>query len=255
MNNEPQIKFSVIIPAYNASATIARAVDSCLKQTLAPYEIIIVDDASTDDTETILSTYNTIQYIKLIQNCGSSVARNKGMDIASGDYIAFLDADDIWHKDKLALLNMVLLARPEINFLYHTYTLNDISTIKLPESGTVYRIPFVKLLNKNTIATPCAIVKTSIAEPFKDSMRYMEDYDLWLRLAYKYKVFYIDMQLTQLGRPVLSKGGVSENKWAMRRGEQRAYRRLVRLNPLFLFLLPLLYTLSFGKHIYKMFSR
>lgn len=255
MSNDNQIKISVVIPTFNASATISHAIDSCLQQTLAPHEIIVVDDASTDDTESILSNYSTVKYIKLIQNSGSSTARNKGISVATGTHIAFLDADDIWHSHKLSLLNMVLSARPEISFLYHSYTLQSIDSVTLPESGTVYRIPFVKLLNKNTIATPCAIVKTSIIEPFEPSMRYMEDYDLWLRLAYRHKAFFIDMPLTQLGRPVLSKGGVSENRWAMRKGELKAYRRLLKLNPLFLFLLPLLYTLSIGKHLVKMITK
>ncbi len=255
MSNDQHIKFSVVIPAYNAAETIKRSIDSCLQQSYPAYEIIVVDDASTDDTETIVAQYDSIKYIKLIQNGGGAIARNKGLANASGDYIAFLDADDIWHKDKLALINMILSQRSEIKFLYHTYTYNEIENITVPESGTVYRIPFVKLLNRNTIATPCAIIKKGLGEEFNTNMRYMEDYDLWLRLAYRHKVYYIDMPLTQLGRQLMSKGGVSGNKWKMRRGELKAYTRLVKLNPLFIVLLPLLYTLSILKHIYKLVSK
>lgn len=252
MSNEA-IKFSVVIPAYNAAGTIARAVDSCLRQSYVPYEIIVVDDASTDNTEEILSvTYgDKIIYTRLAQNGGGAVARNKGMERASGNYIAFLDADDLWHEQKLEIAASILEAKPGIYFLFHPYTLNDIHTVTVPGSATLFRLPFIKLLQHNPIATPCAIVRNIPAIRFEPSMRYSEDYDLWLRTAYKYKAYFIDVPLTQIGRPILSGGGVSANKWKMRTGEIKAFRRLMRLNPLFLFAMPFLFTYSIGKHVFK----
>jgi glycosyltransferase involved in cell wall biosynthesis len=176
------------------------------------------------------------------------------MDVATGDFIAFLDHDDMWHRDKLAIMHSILSAQPQIDFLYHTYTLQEINTIQLPEGGTVYRLPFMKLLSRNVIATPCVVMKSSIPLRFEPTMRYTEDYDLWLRIGYKHKLHFINIPLTQLGRPVLSKGGLSSNKWKMRCGEMRAYRRLIRLNPLFMLLLPFLLFGSLLKHIGKLFG-
>jgi len=249
------IKFSVVIPAYNASATIAASIDSALQQTYKPYEILVIDDCSTDDTGEIIKGYGAqVTYVSKISNSGPSVARNKGMDMATGDYVAFLDHDDIWHKDKLALVNNILEAQPQISFLYHPFTLKDINTIELPESGVVYRLPFMKLLARNVIGTPCVVMKRSIPLRFEPTMKYTEDYDLWLRVGYKYKLHFIDIPLTQINRPVLSSGGQSGNKWKMRCGEMRAYRRLLKLNPLFIFLLPLLLFGSLLKHVGKMIS-
>ena len=254
MSNTNNIKFSVIIPTYNAEQTIVRAIESVLAQSYKNYEIIVVDDASKDKTVELLeNNYSTqIQVIRKVMNSGSSATRNKGMDHASGDYIAFLDADDLWHKDKLALLNTILSSNPEINLFYHPYTQENLTDKLLPESITVYKLPFIKLLPANLIATSSAVIKNNPAYRFDPSMRYTEDYDLWLRIGYKYKLYFVSIPLTQIFRPFTSEGGISSNRWKMRKGEMKAYRKLVKLNPMFLLLLPLLWLSSLGKHLVKM---
>ena len=248
-----ELKFSVVIPVYNNEQTIVRTIKSVLAQSYNNYEIIVIDDASTDKSlEVIKNTFSDkVHIIEKVINSGGSVARNAGMDVATGDYIAFLDADDIWHKDKLMLANQILCATPSINLLYHPYTMESISNKSLPESIQVFKLPFIKLLPANIIATPCTIIKNNPDFRFEPTMRYTEDYDLWLRIGYKHKLHFINIPLTQLFRPILSEGGVSANKWAMRRGEMRAYRRLVKLNPIFLLLLPMLWISSLGKHLGK----
>ena len=245
----------MVIPAYNAAQTIGNAIESCLQQSYEAHEIIVVDDASTDETEEVVKQHDgNVRYIKLLKNTGSATARNKGMSIATGDYIAFLDADDIWHENKLGICASILNGVPGIKLLYHTYTLDDINSVNIPEGATLYRTPFVKLLQRNLVATPCAVIKNEKKYEFNTDMRYSEDYDLWLRMAYKHKAYFIDIPLTQLGRPVLSKGGISANKWGMRKGELKAFTRLVKLNPLFILSLPFLYSYSLGKHIFKAIS-
>ncbi len=248
------LKFSVIIPVYNAGKTITRALDSVLCQSYPAHEIIVIDDASTDDTGSMIQDKygDKVQLIQKVINSGGSVARNSGMDIATGDYIAFLDADDTWHRDKLMLVNTILEANSGIKLFYHPYTQEDISGKRLPEHITVYKLPFIKLLPANLIATSCAIIKNDPSFRFEPSMRYTEDYDLWLRIGYKHKLYFIDIPLTRVFRPFTSKGGVSERKWKMRRGEMKAYRRLTKLNPLFIFLLPFLLLSSIGKHLVKL---
>jgi glycosyltransferase involved in cell wall biosynthesis len=92
---------SVIIPTYNYSAYLADAIDSVLQQTYKLLEVIVIDDGSTDKTDEIVARYKgKIRYYKQV-NTGASAARNKGVEMAHGDYIAFLDADDVWNNNKL----------------------------------------------------------------------------------------------------------------------------------------------------------
>jgi glycosyltransferase involved in cell wall biosynthesis len=251
-----EIKFSVVIPVYNSEQTIARALESVIHQSYPPFEVIVVDDASTDSTADIVQNqYPQAKYIKKITNSGSSATRNVGIDAAKGDYIAFLDSDDVWHKDKLMLANTIIESTQGINLFYHPFTQEDISKKQLPENITVYKLPFVKLLAGNVIATSCAIIRNDPQFRFESSMRYTEDYDLWLRIGYKHNIHFTNIPLTQIFRPFLSKGGISESKWKMRKGEMKAYRRLTKLNPLFIFLLPFLLVSSLGKHVVKMVAK
>lgn len=251
--NVGTIRFTVIIPAYNAAATIARTIRSVLAQSYKPYEIIVADDASSDATvEIVTREFATdVRLIKNTVNKGSSASRNLAMDVATGDYIAFVDADDYWHEHKLHILNEVLSKNKNIALIYHPYTQEDISTkdfSRLPELKT---LPFATLLLYNRIATSCATIKNEPSFRFEPDMRYTEDYDLWLRIGYKRTLYFIDYPLTRIFRPFTSPGGISGNKWKMRKGEMKAQLRLLRLNPLFLFLLPLLFLLSLSKHVYK----
>jgi glycosyltransferase involved in cell wall biosynthesis len=96
---------SVVTPTYNDAETLPRAIDSVLNQTFEDFEYIIVDDASTDDTESVIDSYDDgrIQYVQHEQNKNGSAARNTGIDLAKGRYIAFLDADDEWLPQKLTV--------------------------------------------------------------------------------------------------------------------------------------------------------
>lgn len=251
------IKFTVVIPTFNSSNTIEATLSSVLKQSYPAYEIIVVDDASTDDTAVVVENIasGTVKYIQKIHNSGSSSARNKGIDAATGDYIAFLDADDLWHEDKLMLLNTILSTQRGVDFFFHPYVIKGLMGKRLPENIQLFRLPFVKLLYNNPISTSCALIRNKKEFQFETTMRYAEDYDMWLRIGYKYKIYFISIPLTQLGRPVLSPGGVSENRWKMRKGEMKAYSRLYKLNPLFLALTPMLLVSSLGKHVVKMITK
>jgi len=120
--NKNQISVSVVIPAYNSEQFIARAIDSVLNQTLAPYEIIVVDDGSTDNTAQVVKKYDNVKYIHQ-QNAGASVARNTGIEAAAGNWIAFLDADDEWVADNLKLQTELLKRNPQLIWTAANYTL------------------------------------------------------------------------------------------------------------------------------------
>jgi teichuronic acid biosynthesis glycosyltransferase TuaG len=257
MPETEKIQFSVIIPVYNAAKTVERAIASVLEQSYDALEIIVVDDASKDNTAAIVQEKfaGKVQFIQKLVNQGSSATRNIGMDTAKGNYIAFLDADDVWHKDKLMLVKTILEATPDVSLFYHPFTQENILDKALPEDMMVYKLPFVKMLPGNVIATSCAVIRNDPKFRFETSMRYTEDYDLWLRIGYRRNVYFINIPLTQIYRPFLTKGGISENKWKMRRGEMKAYRRLIKLNPLFALLYPFLLVSSVGKHVYKLFFK
>lgn len=121
MNMENRPLVSVIIPAYNCCKYISEAVESVLRQSYGNVEIIVVNDGSTDNTERVVKSFGgKIKYIKQA-NKGSSSARNAGMAAASGDYIAFLDADDRWRKYKLELQVDILRSMPYIDMLFTNY--------------------------------------------------------------------------------------------------------------------------------------
>jgi glycosyltransferase involved in cell wall biosynthesis len=117
----PQV--SVVIPAYNCAAYIGQAVDSVLNQTYANCEIIVVDDGSKDDTRLILENYgDRVRYIYQ-QNQGVSIARNSGIQLARGEFVAFLDADDFFLPDKLAAQIAVFAAQPNLGIVHSGWRL------------------------------------------------------------------------------------------------------------------------------------
>jgi len=108
---------SCIVPVYNGERFLAEALDSILAQTHQPGEIIVVDDGSTDGTPNILASYGKQVRYERQENAGPASARNAGLDLARGDLVAFLDADDVWHREKLALQRARFEERPELQFV------------------------------------------------------------------------------------------------------------------------------------------
>lgn len=111
---------SVIIPTYNRAHLIKKSLQSVLDQTLQPYEIIVIDDFSTDDTEEVVKSLNSplIKYVKNQRKKGANGARNTGILMAQGEFIAFHDSDDIWLPEKLKLQRDFLAARPNIDMCF-----------------------------------------------------------------------------------------------------------------------------------------
>jgi len=246
--------YSVIIPMYNSKNTIKSTIDSVIDQTYQePIEIIIINDGSDDGCEKIVEdfmlnniTNRTIQLINK-SNGGVSSARNKGIKKATGDYIAFVDSDDMWHPQKLEIINVVI-EKYEVTFLGHGYRLknnfNKTFAVDIPK-----QVSFLKLLLKNFAVTPGVVVKRDLCELFDEQMTHTEDHDLWLRLALKTKVYYLDIPLVVLGRPALSSGGLSANKWSMRKGEIQMYKNIVLNKKSLLPFYPLLVCFSLIKHL------
>src|SRR5437773_3361686 len=184
---------SVVIPTFNSADYLAQAIQSVLVQTYQDFEIIVVDDASTDHTEEVLRPFaKRICYVRQDRG-GPSVARNRGILQARGEMIAFLDADDVWRPTKLARQVEFLDYYPEACLVYTDFTRgpqpgsNNESRLQAfkPRDSTQ---AFQGLLEENFIATPTVMVRRSALARsglFDPKLRGSEDLDLWLRLAGK----------------------------------------------------------------------
>jgi glycosyltransferase involved in cell wall biosynthesis len=141
--------FSVVIPSYNRSGMTSDAVNSVLSQTFRDFEIIVVDDGSNDDTEEALRCFSDrITYHKQ-KNAGVASARNKGISLSNGRYICYLDSDDLWHPEKLAIYKDAIDVNLETAFLFSDFHKHD---IKLPEAYTLSNsdiFPYIYDLAKN----------------------------------------------------------------------------------------------------------
>jgi len=193
-------KVSVIIPTHNRALLLCRAVDSVLKQTFQDFEIIIIDDGSTDRTVEFArgSGDARIRYHRNEKNCGEGESRNAGLRLARGEYIAFIDDDDQWLPEKLAKQVALLdAARPEVGLVYTGYRRIDldsgrvIATI-LPEArGPVLRA----LASSNCIGAPSTVLARRScfvqAGGFDASVIFGIDYDMWIRIARDYEFEYI----------------------------------------------------------------
>lgn len=187
---------SVIIPSYNRAHILLKSVQSVLSQTYTNIELIIVDDASTDNTAEIVTNIkdSRVKYICLDRNSGACAARNRGIREASGDCIAFNDSDDQWHPDKLerqlafleknnadvVICSMDCYDEDEKNFL-HTFPK------AMPEGPVTYE----NLLVYNCSSTQLLVGKAECFKNvlFDEDMPRLQDWDELLRLSQKYKIF------------------------------------------------------------------
>ncbi|BAT54333.1 putative glycosyl transferase [Nostoc sp. NIES-3756] len=195
---------SIIIPAYNAEQTILETINSVLEQTFSDFEIIIVNDGSTDKTlEVVQSIEDERLKVFCYENSGVSGARNRGISHAIGDYISFLDADDLWTPDKLELQLAALKAHSEAGVAYSwVYTINETGEILKPFDSMYEGNVYADLLKANFLTSGSNPLITraaidSVGE-FDIKLAGGEDWDYWLRLAAKwhfvvvpkYQVFY-----------------------------------------------------------------
>lgn len=200
---------SVIIPVYNRENTIMRSLNSVLMQTYSNIEVIIIDDASTDATLQALEECNDDR-VKIVQssfNGGANVARNKGIKIAKGMFIAFQDSDDEWLADKLdKQINYMLENNVEVSYSpYLLYENNKWSIVPSNYKDKYFcKDNLIEILKKNNVVgTPTLVVKNSVffeVGLFDEEMERMQDYELILRLAKKYKIGYIDEPLVKVYR-------------------------------------------------------
>lgn len=212
---------SVIIPTYNRAHSIGASIQSVLNQTWQSFEIIVVDDGSTDNTRQVVEHFDDdrIRYIGMEKNGGASRARNEGIRQSKCDFIAFLDSDDEWMPQKLEKQMQEMLQAPEkVGVVYCRMRgcKKDGSFIYCPELSLKKEQLEGNLLGNlvasNVIGTPAMLVRRKCLEQtggFDEGLRCLEDWELVLRIAEKWEIGFVDEILVDIH---FSEDSVSGNR-------------------------------------------
>ncbi len=223
-------RVSVIIPTFNRGYCLEESIRSVLQQSFADFELIVVDDGSTDNTSELVGQFPAVKLIRLEENRGVSFARNRGMAEAEGGCIAFLDSDDLWEKCKLASQVKWMECHPDLQAVYtdEIWIRNGVRVNPMNKhrkySGDIFRycLPLC-------IVSPSSVLlrakMLSEVGGFDESMQVCEDYDLWLRICSRYPVLYLQDKL------IKKYGGhddqLSRQYWGMDRFRIRALEKMI----------------------------
>jgi glycosyltransferase involved in cell wall biosynthesis len=187
--NAPEI--SIVLPAYNCGSFLKEAIESMLNQSFEDFELIIINDGSTDKTEDVIKSFSDprIIYLKNEKNSGLVYTLNKGIDIAKGNYIARMDGDDIALPTRLAKQKAILDEHPEISAAASTITFinekNEPAGDWQLDKATIHSSEIKRCLpHENCIAHPSVMIRSQILKELKYNpyQKNIEDYDLWLRI-------------------------------------------------------------------------
>lgn len=220
---------SIIIPVYNASATIDKTIESALCQSYHNIEVILIDDCSTDNSFDIIKNNSSkdkrIKVYRNEVNAGVSKARNLGIKLSKGEFIAFLDSDDIWKKDKLEK-QIRYIKEKNADICYTSYEITNSSDSDLG----IYRVPsninYKGLLKENIICCSSVLIKSKILKENQFNSKFFhEDFVLWLKLL---KIGFKAIGL-QESLVIYKKGGRSANKIKASKNRWIIYRESEKL--------------------------
>jgi len=225
--------FSAVIPTYNRARTVGRAIQSVLAQTYHDYEIWVIDDG-TDNTEEVIRPFHDRLNYRRGPGAGVAAARNLGISKASGAYMAFLDADDLWYPHKLEWVARAIQTHSEVGLFYSKLSFTD-------ESGKILWIPRVRdvgrrgypiLLAGNFVANSTAIVRKDCFERvggFDTELSGCEDWELWIRVARFYPIRLIPKVL--VAYEYLSEGSLSSRPAVWLKAHDEVLDKSFRLDP------------------------
>ncbi len=226
------IEVSVIMPSYNSEQFLPATIDSVINQTFKAWELIIIDDGSTDNSNKIIEEYmqrsEKIKLISLESNCGPAIARNRGIQEAKGRYIAFLDSDDYWHLDKLS---------KQISFMQeHDIALSYTGYYRIKEeSGEIIdrinvpdKVNYSELLKQNIIGCLTVTYDTQeLGKVYMPDILKRQDFALWLYILKKVPYAYgLDEPLAYYR---VRKASVSSNKILASKYNWKLYREVENL--------------------------
>jgi glycosyltransferase involved in cell wall biosynthesis len=234
VNNEWQPLTTVVITCYNIHEYITEAISSVLDQSYRKYEIVIVDDGSTDETRNVIFPFlnNNVKYLAK-KNGGPSSARNMGIAHAEGDLIAFLDGDDIWEPDKLLCQVNAMLNNPNAGMIFSDFSTFDSSGLFVScKNRSMFRnlepLEYHYLVARNNFIYPSTvIVRKSCFEQcgvFDETLRGPEDWDMWLRIARHFDVLGLHSSLARIRQ---HSSNISTNVSIMLENERRAIEKQV----------------------------
>lgn len=260
-NNLGAADVSVVIAVFNSSNTINRALESVLKQSLLPAELIVVDDASEDDSLCIIEQFSSDHSelnIKIIVhdfNMGAATARNTGWNMASCNYVSFLDSDDAWHFDKIMFQYNWMVQHPDYGLSGHACpeitNLNEL--VINSDSYNVAELDKKLFLFSNQFSTPTVMLKRNLPYRFHEGKRYAEDYLLWLEIVSdSVKIGYINLPLAGIFKSAYGDAGLSAELWNMELGELDVYKQLYKTKRLNFITLAILYTYSLLKYFRRL---
>lgn len=234
---------SVVMPAFNAEKTIGQAIQSVLNQTYKKLELIIVDDASTDETLSIAGEYarkdTRIRILKNMKNFGVSQSRNHGVEFANADWVAFLDSDDMWMPDKLEKQYQMILDNPSCSICFTGSAFMDEHSHRYNYILSVPRqLVYHDLLKQNLISCSSVLVKKEVLKkyPMMNDPLIHEDFATWLEIL-KNESYAIG-----INEPLLiyrlCKSSKSGNKLQAARMQWRTYHavRITRLEAIYYFI-------------------
>ena len=221
---------SVIIPTYNRAALVQEALASVQAQTFRDFEIVVVDDGGTDGTWEVLSACREIRVLRHGDRRGVSAARNTGIKAARGQWLAFLDSDDLWLPDKLARQMAYLTTRPSLRLCQtdETWVRRGVRVNKPRSHRKVAGLIFLPSLERCMISPSAVTVHRRLLQDhgaFDETLPAAEDYDLWLRLTWRYEVGLVDEPL------VIKRGGHPDQlsgQWGLDRFRIRALVKLLQ---------------------------
>lgn len=232
---------SVVIPCYKCASVLERATASVFAQTQLPAELILVDDASPDDGATRGRIEKVtagargiipVRSLLLDRNVGPGGARNAGWSVASGEYVAFLDADDAWHPRKIEIQYAWMKGHPICDLSSHNsleWDDRDQLATDLSPRPPSRRAVLSSMLFKNAILTRTVMLRRSLTERFANGARFSEDYALWMEMLTAGRwLEQLDADLAYSFRPAFDAAGQSGRLWEMERSELAIYRGLAR---------------------------
>ncbi|MBT6662866.1 MAG: glycosyltransferase [Nitrospina sp.] len=228
-------KVSVIVPTYNRADRLERALNSIVSQTCQDFELIVVDDGSTDKTSQLMKSFPKAQYFYIKKNSGVSKARNVGLAFAKGELICFLDSDDLWKEKKIQIQSLWLENNKDSQICYtdEIWVRNGVRVNPMNRhrkySGDIFR----HCLGLCIVSPSSVMIRAKLFDEignFDESLPACEDYDLWLRIASKYAFHFIEEPL------IIKYGGhsdqLSRKYWGMDRFRVVALKKLLDQNSL-----------------------